>query len=50
MFRLVKQVLAGILFCTMVCACAAVIMVVSGLARDVVIVVEVEWASGLLLP
>jgi hypothetical protein len=50
MFRLVKQVLAGILFCTVVCACVLVIMVVSGLVRDAVVIVEVVWASGLSLP
>jgi hypothetical protein len=49
MFRLVKQALAGILFCTMLCACPAVIIVVSGVACDATVVVEVVWVSGLFL-
>jgi hypothetical protein len=47
MFRLVKKALAGILFCTMRCAPRAVIIVVSGVAYDATVVVEVVWASGL---
>jgi hypothetical protein len=47
MFRLVKQALASILFCRPHCACPAVIIVVSGVACDAAVVVEVVWVFGL---
>jgi hypothetical protein len=47
MFRLVKQVLAGILGYAIRCARIAVIIVVSRDASDITPVVEAAWVSGL---